>query len=766
MSEFQTRTLECALYYIFMGWKVLPLHTMIDGKCTCGRADCASPGKHPTTANGVKDATTDEAAVRRWFDGGPPYNIGIAAGRDTGLVILDVDPKNGGSESIKHYRLPRTMEVITGSGGRHYYFAYPEGVEIRNSVSKLGAGLDVRADGGYVVAPPSVHASGSVYRWAVDPRSVELAKCPIFIVNIKNQNEKMRNPPAADGEIIPEGQRNDALASIAGAMRRKGCDAEAIYAALININQRRCRPPMEYAELKQIADSIGQYRPQEDDRFTLADDHHKTIAAAFEQWSPIRYRHHADTWTVLRDRKYELVEGWRIRKWIRRFAEQCKVRRRIRTEDGLRTITEPLKVTPHVVSGTLESLSARDGVWIQTKEQPPAWLTGGDRQPGAEEVIALQNCLLDVSGSEPVRMELTEDFYTHNYLSIEYDPQAHCPQWLKFLGQIFQVRRLSSEKTEWSAEADDFVEVYEKAADPVSIDALQEFMGLLMTPVTRYQKILGIVGPKRSGKGTIGRIIRALAGPENVASPTLVSLTNEHGLQGLYQKTVALIGDAGINSSNADTARAVERLKSISGEDPQQINPKGKAYIEVDKLRVRFVIMANELQKLSDTTGALAGRFIYLLTTQSFYGREDVQLEGRLMKELPGIFNWALAGYFRLKKRGYFIETEAGIEAKAMAEELGSPVISFVREWCTVKQGKQIRPQDLYDAYKRWCEEAGRGKMGRTRFYEEFQRAFPECRRSKVRANFGTELWNNSGTAPVWVFENIELQPDSRAQWV
>ncbi len=748
MDNRMERMLECAMYYILMGWKVLPLHTIADGRCTCGKADCASPGKHPATASGVKDATTDEAAVRRWFEGGASYNIGIAAGRDTGMVILDVDPKNGGNESIGQFKLPRTMEVITGSGGRHYYFAYPKEGQVRNSVNKLAPGLDVRADGGYVVAPPSVHASGGEYRWAIDPRTVELAACPKFIVK-SSQKPEVRSQNT-DDEVIPEGQRNDTLASIAGAMRRKGCDAETIYAALINVNQRRCRPPMEYEELKKIADSIGQYPPQAEDPFVLADDHHDTIAGVFEQWSEVRHRHHVDTWTILKDQKYQIIQDREIRKWVRRFAEQCKVRRKIRTDDGFKTITDRLKVTPHVVNGVLEALSARDGVWIQIDGMPPAWLDSGDKRPKADEVIALQNCLLDISGRQAAVMELTEDFYTLNYLPIEYDPQAACPQWLRFLEEIFQIRRLSSEKTQWSAEADDFVEVYETAADTVSIETLQEFMGLLMTPVTMYQKILGIVGPKRSGKGTIGRVIRALAGKENVASPTLTSLTNEHGLQGLYQKTVALIGDASINSNQGDTARAVERLKSISGEDPQQINPKGKAYIEVDRLRVRFVIMANELQKLSDPTGALAGRFIYLLTTQSFYGREDVHLEKRLMAELPGIFNWALAGYFRLKERGHFIETDAGKEAKAMAEELGSPVISFVREWCVMKEGKQVRTQDLYEAYTRWCQEAGRGKMGRTRFYEEFQRAYPEC--GRVRVRFETD------TNPVFAFSNIDLQ--------
>jgi putative DNA primase/helicase len=768
MDDFQKRVLECALYYGSRGWKVLPLHTVIDGRCTCGKTDCPSPGKHPATASGFKDAAADEQTIRGWFGGGKAYNVGIAAGKESGLVVMDVDPKNGGDQSIQDYKLPQTLEVITGSGGRHYYFQHPQDAEIRNSAGKLGRGLDVRGDGGYVVAPPSIHASGNEYRWAVDPRAISPATWP---EELRTQQPGARNQQKENEEISP-GERNETLTSIAGAMRRQGCDAQAIYAALININQRRCRPPLNYEELKKIAESIGRYPPEEEEPFTLPDDHPDTIAGAFENWSQVRHRHHVDTWTIIRDRKYHQVDEREVKKWIRRFAVQCKVRRRVLTDGGFKTIKERLKVTTHLTCGILEALSALEGVWIQPKYAPPAWLDiSGQRtadsvqKPKAEDVIALRDCLLDVSGSQPRRMDLTEELYTLNYLPIEYDPQAKCPKWLAFLGQVFQTKQLSSDKTQWSPEADDFVEVYETTADQKSIDILQEFMGLLMTPVTRYQKILGIVGPKRSGKGTIGRIIRALAGSENVCSPTLSSLTNEHGLQGLYLKTVALIGDASINSSNADTARAVERLKSISGEDSQQVNPKGKAYIEVEKMGVRFVIMANELQKLSDTTGALAGRFVYLLTTQSFYGREDVHLDEKLAAELPGIFNWAMEGYFRLKRRGHFLETEAGMEARAMAEELGSPVISFVREWCMVKDGRQIRPQELYEAYRRWCEEAGRSKMGRTRFYEEFQRAYPECGRSKVRVNFGTEQWNNSGTGPVWVFQNIDLQDEYRAKW-
>jgi putative DNA primase/helicase len=449
------------------------------------------------------------------------------------------------------------------------------------------------------------------------------------------KNEKT-DAAALEDQIIPEGQRNEQLTSIAGAMRRKGCDQEAIFAALISINQRRCKPPLSYEELHKIAESIANYSPQPQEGSVLADDHHETIALAFEAASPKKHRHYAGTWVVLRHKKYFILDEQELDKDIRRFAKTFKVRKKIRTDNGSAWRNEKLRVTPQSVHGIIKAMAALEDVRLSLKVVSPSWLSETppeddddtnfdpsaplrepdnpvgrqhDKKPNPERVLPLKNCLLDVSGNEPKVMELTDDYFTLNYLPIVYDPKAKCPKWKEFLGQIFQTKRLSSDKTEWTAEADDFVEVYENVPDELSISTLQEYVGLLLTPITKYQKILGIVGPKRSGKGTIGRIIRALVGKDNVASPTLIGLTNEHGLQGLYHKTVALVSDASISGGNADTLRAVERLKSITGEDSQQINPKCKAHFEVDRLRVRFVIMSNELQKLTDPTGAMASRF-------------------------------------------------------------------------------------------------------------------------------------------------------------
>jgi P4 family phage/plasmid primase-like protien len=818
MDNNHNRVLESALDYSRFGWKVLPLHTARDGQCTCGKANCHSPGKHPAVPNGVKDASGDETIIRQWFGKGGDFNIGIATGSACGIVVLDIDPRHGGEESIRHFDIPQTVEVITGSGGRHYYFTLPQDTEIRNSAGKLAPGLDVRGENGYIVAPPSMHVCGNEYRWKTDPQTMQAAPCPAWMT-IKQERDGASHPilyntdwavrlpqPSSGGlrrsapidDTIPAGQRNAQLTSIAGAMRRKGCDRDAILAALVSVNQRRCQTPLAHDELQAIAESVAQYKPQPQDGIILDDDHHDTIAKAFEAASIQKHRHQTETWIALHDKKYRIIDARELKKEIRRFAIDCKVPKKIRTEDGFAWRPERLKVTPFMINGIAEALAALHGVWLSPDITPPCWISNGhgvnsqqerdgashpilhdtdgtvrlsqppsgglrrsafiknEDKPHPNYILPLENCLLDISQDTQRQLEPTEDFLTFNYLPIVYEPDAKCPHWTAFLGQIFQKKQLSSVKTEWNSTADDFTEVYEAVADELSISILQEYMGLLLTPITRFQKILGIVGPRRSGKGTIGRIIRALVGKDNVASPTLASLTNEHGLQSLHHKTVALVGDASISGSGSDTFRAVERLKSISGEDSQQINPKGRAYIEVDRLKVRFVIMSNELQKLADPTGALAGRFIYLLTTQSFFGKEDVHLEAKLMAELSGIFNWAVEGLMRLLNRGYFLESAAGLEAKATAEELGSPVIAFVREWCTLGSGKQTRSQDLYNAYKRWCEEAGRSKMGRNRFYEEFQRAYPQCTRVRVRGEIDTN--------PAFFFTDIVLTNEYRIE--
>jgi putative DNA primase/helicase len=248
--------------------------------------------------------------------------------------------------------------------------------------------------------------------------------------------------------------------------------------------------------------------------------------------------------------------------------------------------------------------------------------------------------------------------------------------------------------------------------DQESIDTLQEIFAYIISGQTRLQKIFLLVGPRRSGKGTIGRVVRQLLGTSNVVGPTLSSLSTNFGISPLLDRSLAIISDARL-SGRTDQTVIVERLLSISGEDAQTVDRK---YREpwTGKLPTRFLILTNELPRLTDTSGALAGRFVPLRLTQSFYGKEDAHLYERLVGELPGILRWALDGWKRLRERGRFCLPTASREMIEELDELTSPVGAFVRQECIVGIGRTVRCDHLYKAWRAWCAVQGRDHPGNT----------------------------------------------------
>ena len=224
-------------------------------------------GKHPRTLHGLKDATCEEPRIQEWWSQWPDANVGIVTGAKSGLVVVDIDPRNGGDDSFADLErtygsLPKTIQSLTGGGGQHYFFQHPGG-SIKSR--PMAEGVDVKADGGYVVAPPSEHFSGRTYAWEGSSHldDIPLAQLPprLLALLIKGNAEKSVTPTLA---MIPEGARNTTLASLAGTMRRKGMTPEAIVAALLQENAQRCYPPLSEDEVNSIAASIAQYPSQPD----------------------------------------------------------------------------------------------------------------------------------------------------------------------------------------------------------------------------------------------------------------------------------------------------------------------------------------------------------------------------------------------------------------------------------------------------------------------------------------------------------------------
>jgi putative DNA primase/helicase len=320
---------------------------------------------------------------------------------------------------------------------------------------------------------------------------------------------------------------------------------------------------------------------------------------------------------------------------------------------------------------------------IPSGVHPPTWIDGATG-PDPPNVLSVANGLLDLASGR--LLPPSASFFTFNAVGYGYNPDAPCPRgWEQFLLDLWP-------------------------GDFESINCLQEWFGYLLTPDTRQQKLLFMVGPKRAGKGTIARVLKELIGERNFTGPTLNGLTTNFGLSPLLGKSVAVIDDARL-SGRADSAVITERLLTITGEGTITVDRKNRAPVDT-KLTTRFVILSNELPRLEDSSGALAGRMILLRLTQTFFGSEDPMLTTRLLTELPGILNWAVEGWRRLRERGLFMQPRSGAELMEEMEDLSSPVGAFVRERCVVEPSACVEVGDLFRGWKEWCEDHGRKEPG------------------------------------------------------
>lgn len=267
-------------------------------------------------------------------------------------------------------------------------------------------------------------------------------------------------------------------------------------------------------------------------------------------------------------------------------------------------------------------------------------------------------------------------------LPFAYDPDATCPTWRTFLDQVLP-------------------------GDEEAQQFLAEWFGYVVSGRTDLQKIASLFGARRSGKGTIARIMEALLGPESVASVRLAGLSGDFGEQPLIGKSLAVLSD--VNWNTRDIGEAVEIMKAISGEDSRDVNRKNRETWH-GPLGVRFMVLGNDMPKFTDASGALAGRMIHVRFKVSFYGKEDPTLTGRLMKELPGILNWALDGLDRLTARGRFHAPASSEESALEILRLTSPVYGFIDDHAVLNpEAHPILLDDLFAVYKEWCaDEEGR----------------------------------------------------------
>jgi P4 family phage/plasmid primase-like protien len=319
-----------------------------------------------------------------------------------------------------------------------------------------------------------------------------------------------------------------------------------------------------------------------------------------------------------------------------------------------------------------------------------------DKQIGGAPagLVLYQNGVLNLHTGD--LLPHSPEYFTTNILPYNYDPTARCPQWLAFLGEIFE-------------------------DDQERVELLQEWFGYMLTTSYDHHKIMLLVGVQRSGKSTIGRMLELLVGEQNYTGGSLAQLKDAAYLDLLSTKTVMFSGDTAKHVHPAIRDIVTEQLKKISGNDAVTFDRKYKSAIS-RVLPSRITLAANAYPRLWDDSGALASRILMLPFDVSFLGREDMGLGDRLEAEIEGIALWSLQGMARLKSVGRFTSPEASKrETDAMAEQY-SPLNEFIGEVCTLGEGR-TSAAEVYAAYVAWCTRHGDIALSRRQFISDLKDA-------------------------------------------
>lgn len=739
------KKMKAALYYATqLGWKVVPLHSIDDlGRCTCFKGlNCDSPGKHPRwhqeyLPHGLKNASDDEDQIRLWWSLWPDANIGILTGAASGFICLDVDTKPDkesrvtGIDSLneiiqRHGELPITVKAQTGSGGLHILFKYPDW-HVSNKIGSLGHGLDVKGDGGYIVAAPSIHKSGNPYQWMEghSPRDTELADLPWWLVAfLKEANTRysIQANEEYQGRIwteylvdlpIGEGQRNNELFRIGASMRAKGAGLEDIKMTLHAVNEKRCTSPLEDREVDLIAKSVIRYEAGTAESM----DFEKKIFPMTDIGNAERlvYRHGKDL-------KYCATLGgwfiWNGMYWERDETEEIKRRaketvRSIKDEAELINVNTEEKVklkekmikfataseSKHRITAMIDLSKAEPGIPI-THDQ-------FDRDPW---LFTVKNGTLNLKTGE-FRQHRREDLIT-KCAPVVYDPNATCPRWMHFLQEIF-------------------------CSDCDLIEFVQKAIGYSLTGSTAEQVMFFLFGGGANGKSTLINIIQGMMGDYSQQAPTSLLMSKQS--EGVSNDVARLKGARFVTTvETEDGKRMAEALvKQITGGDVITARFLRQEFFEF-KPEAKVFLCSNHKPIISGTDYAIWRR-IHLIPfeVQIPPEKRDKKLPEKLNAELSGIFNWALEGCMKWQREGLKPPSKVVAATEEYKEEMDS-LGSFIEECCVLRPTSIVAVKDLYQEYSSWCEENGEFPMKNRMFSKRLkERGFKQDR-------------DSSGTKRIW----------------
>jgi putative DNA primase/helicase len=733
---------DAAVAFARDGFRVFPAHTIRNGACTCGGAKGCSPGKHPIgglVPRGVLNASSDPDVVTRWWGEVPDANIGIATGSGSNLVVLDVDGPVGEATLAEieytYGSLPPTRQVKTGKG-RHLYFRRPTGATKIKSIARKPLGLDVRADGGYVIAPPSIHESG--HRYVLDCAS-ELAECPPWVVEYANGQLKIdgaRVGSGGEGIVNLDAFKNQRPPELLSSLNSQ----EDSLADGIRAN--KTPPPFSEAEEARVRSALAVIRADERDVWRDIGFALHSLAwgdQGFKIWSdwsrscPEKYDEvdQRKTWEGF-DRPYHGARitaatifykagqlGWIDEK--RDFHTDLGNARRLvdRHGDNVRFIPEWRKwivwqkgrweldmdgAVMRLAKATVEAMYTE--ALALTKEQDRAALLRHALRSQAEArlkamvalaetevvvvvpaskldadpwVLGVENGVIDLR-TGTFRQARREDLITKR-ANVSFDPTASCPNWLKFLDTV-------------------------TGSNPDLQAYVRRVVGYTLTGSVGEEVLFVLYGTGSNGKSTFRETLHAILGDYALAADAAL-LTERKKQGGATEEIARLKGRrlVAVNETAENDHLNEARVKFITSQDTISARnlyghlfdffPSHKAFLSTNH---------KPIVRGTDEGIWRRVQLIPFLVTIAKTAVEKNFRERRLMPEFPGILNWALAGLADYLRQG--LNPPKTVLASTEDYRNDMDVIGQWLDECCDQDPSASIPTSLAHAdYSRWAQD-------------------------------------------------------------
>ena len=679
------KLIDAALQYAAAGIPVFPLHWIKqDGNCSCRLgAMCQARGKHPRIKNWGEEATTDPEKIKAWWLKAPSANIGIPMGEKSGLVALDVDTRHNGDQSLKEMLaelgdLPETVTATTGSGGKHFVFKYTEELALKNVVG-FREGLDVRTQGGLIVAAPSMHASGSAYRWddGKSPFDMPAAEMPKWLVEeiqkVGTQlTTKKKAEKPASRQKIKEGGRNNHLTSLAGSLRRKGISEDGILATLRAENTDRLEPPLDDETVEAIAKSITRYQPEEDQQDYKLTDVGNAERFVYMFKDSVKYCAVYKKWFIWNGRFWEQDDTGKIIT----YAIEC-VRSIIHAADLLPEGDKRKAMIHHSLksesSGKLRSLleiaSGMPDITIRSEElDANPWL------------INAQNGTINLKTGK-LQEHRAADYIT-KMCRANYDPDCAIPLWAELLQKITlgnnQLQRY-----------------------------IQKAFGYALTGDTSEQALFILYGTGSNGKSTLLNVFSELMATYSTSTPSDTFMQKKN--DSVNNDIARLKGARFVAAIEMEEGKrmAESLIKSVTGGDKLVTRfLYGEFFEYVPQFKVFLAV--NHKPNIRDTTNSIWRRIKLMPFEATFTEQErDKHFPAKIMaSELPGILAWAVQGCLLWQQEGLQMPDSVNTATRKYQEEMDS-FSNFFRECCVEREGGRVSNKMLRAKYDEWCRENG-----------------------------------------------------------